>query len=112
MPTVFVPQEPSKFDRATDLWIPTVDLKPAEEFGKLAIMMPPGAARLPTPALVRVLKERLAHWQLGDYFIAVGSPVLIAASIGIIVREKKVDCLNLLTWDKFTRSYKCAEIVL
>lgn len=101
---VYAPQVPSRYDAATRLWIPTMDLAPAKRFGELVILLPPGTNRMPTEELIEALRNRMADFKAGDHLIAVGDPLLIAAASIIAVRQAAGE-LRMLKWDRVTSAY-------
>ena len=111
MSKVYVPQLPSRFDAATRLWIPSVNLFPAEKFGEIVTMLPPNANRLHTAPLVQALKEAMADYTAEDFIVAVGDPSLIAAASCIAVR-KTGGVLRMLKWDRHTSDYLPVEVQL
>jgi len=111
MSKVFVPQQPSRFDAATRLWIPTVNLDPAKEYGDVEVMLPPNANRLHTAPLIAALKDKMAGFTDDDYIVAVGDPSLIAAAACIAAR-KTGGSLKMLKWDRMSRNYISVEIQL
>ena len=111
MATVFIPQQPARCDRATELWMPTVDVNPAMKFGNLKIMFDMHTSRVPLDKLRVPLMRMLDEFQRDDYLVAIGDPSIIAmcaAYIGL----KNNGYLRLLTWDRFEHSYICREIDL
>ena len=111
MSKVFVPQQPSRFDAATRLWIPTVNLDPAKEYGAVEVMLPPNANRLHTAPLIAALKDKMSEFTEHDYIVAVGDPSLIAAAACIAAR-KTGGLLKMLKWDRMSRNYISVEIQL
>lgn len=111
MPKVFIPQIPSRFDSATKLWIPTVNMDAAKSFGDLVVMLPPNANRMHTAPLVQAVKERMSDYCEDDCIVAVGDPSLIAAAACIAVR-KAHGTLRLLKWDRMSSSYIAVEMEL
>lgn len=111
MPKVFVPQVPSRYDGATRLWIPTVNLDNAKTFGELVVMLPPNANRMHTAPLVTAVREMMADYTEDDCIVAVGDPSLIAAAACVAVR-KAHGKLRLLKWDRMTSSYIAVEMEL
>lgn len=111
MPKVYVPQQPSRFDAATRLWIPNVNLSPAAQFGEVIIMLPPNANRLHTAPLVAALKERMADFCDEDWIVAVGDPSLIAAA-AVIAAGKASGVLRVLKWDRIASNYIPVEMSL
>lgn len=111
MTKVYVPQQPSRFDSATRLWIPTINLDSAKAFGEVLVMLPPNANRLHTAPLVAALKEQMAECTAEDYIVAVGDPSLIAAAACIAAR-KTGGLLRMLKWDRMSSTYIPVEIQL
>lgn len=111
MSKVYVPQQPSRFDSATRLWIPTVNLDPARTYGELVVMLPPNANRLHTAPLIVALREQMATYGEDDYIVAVGDPSLIAAA-ACIATSKAHGKLRMLKWDRMTSNYIPVEIQL
>lgn len=111
MSKVFVPQQPSRFDAATRLWIPTVNLDPAKEYGAVEVMLPPNANRLHTAPLIAALKDKMSEFTEDDYIVAVGDPSLIAAA-ACIASRKTGGLLKMLKWDRMSRNYIPVEIQL
>jgi hypothetical protein len=108
MPKVYAPQVPSKFDPATKLWVPSINLDPAKQFGDLVVMLPPNANRLHINPLVVALREQMKDFAPEDYVIAVGDPSLIAAASCIAVKKTN-GLLRILKWDRQTSSYIAVE---
>lgn len=109
MTRVFVPQVPSRFDATLNAWLPTVNLKPAERYGELVVMLPPHANRLGTAPLVTALRERMVTFGEDDWLVALGDPSLIAAAACIAARR----CggrLRLLKWDRIASQYITTEM--
>lgn len=108
MPKVYAPQMPSRYDNATRLWIPTVNLAPAEKFGEVVVALPPNANRLHLAPLIVALKEQMADYGPEDYVVAVGDPSLIAAA-ACIASRKTGGLLRILKWDRQTGQYLAVE---
>lgn len=109
MPRVFAPQQPAKFDNDTHLWIPTMNLKPAEKWGELVVLFPQSVSRANTAPLIEAMKERMRDFTEDDCIIAVGDPALIAAAACISARL----CggkLRMLKWDRMSRDYILVEV--
>lgn len=106
---VFAPQLPSKFDTSVRLWVPTMNLQPAEKFGKLVVMLPPAASRLATAPLLTTIKEQMEDFNINDWLVAVGDPSLLAAAACIAAR-KTGGVLRLLKWDRQTHDYVAVEM--
>ena len=109
MATVFAPQQPSRYDATLQLWVPSMNLAPAERYGQLVILLPPNLNSAQTAPLVQVMKERMAHYTAADCIIAVGDPSLIAAAAGIALK-KTGGLLRLLKWDRQAKDYLLTEM--
>ena len=109
MANVYAPQQPSRFDLSTKLWIPTMNMHPAEKFGKLKVMLPPDANRLHTAPLLAALKDAMDEFNATDYLVCVGDPTLIAAAACIAAR-KTGGKLRLLKWDRMSSDYIAVEL--
>lgn len=110
-PRVFVPMVPSRWDTTLSMWIPTVNIAPAERHGELNVLLPPDANRLHTAPLVAALKERMRDFGENDYLVALGDPSLLAAAACIAVRQTGGK-LRMLKWDRRTADYLITEIAL
>jgi hypothetical protein len=104
MPKVYAPQVPSKFDPATKLWVPSINLDHANSFGEVVVMLPPNANRLHINPLIVALREQMKDYNEEDYVVAVGDPSLIAAASCIAAR-KTGGLLRILKWDRQSSSY-------
>jgi len=111
MPRVFIPQVPSRFDGSTNLWVPTVNIKPAEKFGEIVIMLPPAAARSGIDACAAVIKERMSEFTREDYLLALGDPTLYAIA-ACFAAEKAGGLLRMLKWDRLNSGYVLEEVDL
>lgn len=110
-PRVFAPQVPSRYDTATRLWIPTINMEPARKHGELVVVLPPNANRLHTAPLVQAMRERMADYGPEDALVAVGDPTLIA--IGAVIAARATGGrLRMLKWDRMAGDYLLAEVVL
>ena len=105
-PRVFITQIPSKRDPATHKWMPTVNIAPAQRFGKVVVMLPPNAQWGASTEIVRLLKARLAEegFTPDDYLLPMGSPAVMAAASAIVARRGN-GAVRLLEWDRTTSAY-------
>lgn len=108
MPKVYAPQVPSKYDAATRLWVPSINLDPARQHGELVVMLPPNANRLHISPLIVALREQMKDFGPEDYVVAVGDPSLIAAA-ACIAAKKTGGLLRVLKWDRQSGSYIAVE---
>lgn len=108
MPKVYAPQVPSKYDAASRLWVPSINLDRARDHGELVVMLPPNANRLHMHPLIGALREQMKDYGPEDYIVAVGDPSLIAA-VACIAARKTGGLLRMLKWDRQTSSYIAVE---
>jgi hypothetical protein len=110
--TVYVTQVPHKKDKETGAFVPTVNLSPAGEFGKLVVMMPPRAAFFSTGDLVNQMREHLYNYDIekGDSIVALGDPAVIAVAFAILGKEKGK--FIVLKWDKNSGRYLPSRVVV
>lgn len=109
MAKVYAPQQPSRFDIGTRLWIPTMNMDPAAKHGELVVLLPPNANRLHTAPLLAALKDGMDKFTADDFLVCVGDPSIIAAAACIAVR-KTGGLLRLLKWDRLTSDYIATEL--
>ena len=109
MNKVYVPQQPSRYDTATRLWIPTINLDQAKQYGEVIVMLPPNANRLHTAPLVSALKDKMEDYGSEDYLVAVGDPSILAAAACIAAR-KTGGILRVLKWDRLSANYIPVEM--
>lgn len=108
MPRVYVPMQPAKLDPATRLWIPTANLKPAEQYGELVIMFQQTVSRAPSDLVIEELRAKMNDFGDDDYVCAVGDPALIAAAACIAARRNG-GRVRLLRWDRQAHGYNLVE---
>jgi hypothetical protein len=104
---VFAPTLPSRWDAPTKLWIPTLDLKPAERFGDVCVVLPPDAYRAGLGPCLPAMSEAMKDFSEHDYIIAVGDPGFIGAAA--ILAYKRTGRLRMLKWDRRADDYFCVE---
>lgn len=109
-PRVYITQVPHKRDRETNVFIPTVNIAPATEHGEIDVIMPPRASFYATGDLVRLLRDRLQHYdfEAGDSLVAMGDPTIIAVACAILGRE--FGAFRLLKWDRNVGRYMASVI--
>lgn len=108
-PRVFAPQVPSRYDSATRLWVPTMNMEPAEKHGKLVVMLPPNANRMHTAPLIAAMREQMADYTDSDMLVAVGDPTLIAVA-ALIAARKTGGPVRMLKWDRMAGDYLVVDV--
>ena len=101
--TVYILQNPKKWDRVAEVWVDKYDFKPAEKYGSLHYVIEDNRTPFSGWPFIRKLKEELADYDEQDYILATGSPETIFLA-GMIVQQR-VGCVNLLTYDKQKQDY-------
>lgn len=110
-PKVFVTQVPSRRDAQSGLWVPTVNIAPAEQFGEVVTLLPAGSQFFAATETIRLIKTRLNEldYQQGDYLLPLGNPIIMAVASAIAARRTN-GCLNVLVWDRQTSCYVPYEL--
>lgn len=105
-PRVFVPQIPSRRDSESRIWVPTVNIKPAEAFGEVVVLLPPGSQFFAAKEMTRLIKQRLHDESFNetDYLLPLGSPTAMAVTAAIAARRLN-GRLNILVWDGQSGTY-------
>lgn len=90
--------------------VPSLDFRPAEKFGDLVTIFPPGAGQVTfSPQTALGLARRiLSRMTRDDYLVLVGDPVMIGLCVA--VAAELVGRVKLLRWDKRTLSYFPVEV--
>jgi hypothetical protein len=108
MNTVWVPQQPSRYDQVEGVWVPTVNLRPAAVYGQIEVLLPPGMSPIALVPIKQALKEKLANSQPDDLLLAVGDPSIIA--LCAVILAMKHGKLIMLKWDKNNGDYFKVEV--
>lgn len=107
MPRVFVTQLPSRLEDG--VWVPSVDVSPAKEFGELVFVIPPGLNHPTADTVIQQLRDRLHDFNsVEDFLLPMGDPVIMAAASALLGR--RTSWFRLLKWDRITRRYNVFEI--
>lgn len=103
---VFITQVPSRRDPETKLWVPKVNISPAEQHGEVHILLPPGTQFYAASETTRLIRQRLHEldYQQGDFLLPMGDTVIIAVASAIAARRSN-GTLNVLMWDKHSSRY-------
>lgn len=107
-PIVYVPQLPARYDPATQVWIPTINIDPAKAWGDIKIMFPQTVSRMATAPLIEAMREIMKEVKADDAVCAVGDPALIAAAACMMT--KRTGVLRLLRWDRYAKDYLLVEV--
>lgn len=107
MSKVLVTQVPSRYDKASEQWTPTVDITSATEFGEIVELLPPNAGWFTDDVIHQKLTESLNKHRFvySDYLLLLGSPVVMTAAVAIISRLIYPQPIRLLVWDRMSSRY-------
>ena len=100
--TVYVTQEPQARGGR-----PTMDLSPAQEYGEMVFLLPPGPVALSPAPMVRDLRRALAGFTSEDYLLALGDPVAIGIATSV-ASDMSGGLVRMLRWDR--RDHRYVEI--
>lgn len=109
--TVFVVQEPVRFDADRGQWLPTVNLRNAESFGEVQVLIPGDhvhAAMVTQPTIYR-MRRALQGFSKNDYLLPVGDPSLVAMAAGVASKENHGH-YKLLRWNRTEKRYDVVEV--
>ena len=109
MSKVYIPQMPTRFDRATNLWIPTINITPAKRFGDLVTMLPSAATRNSIETCTQVLNDCMEDYGPEDVIVALGDPSVYAIAACIAVKKTN-GLLRMLKWDRQLGDYLLVEV--
>ncbi len=107
---VFAVQVPTYYDQQTGEYKSQFDLSPAQEYGRVSILLDSNIKPFDTEKLVRILRNKLADFCDDDYLICIGNPVVqsIAFAIAAEMNDGFVTCLQ---WTK-NRNYVAIPVDL
>lgn len=100
--TVYVTQEPQARGGR-----PMMDLSPAQEYGEMVFLLPPGPVALSPAPMIRDLRRALEGFTEDDYLLALGDPVAIGAATAVAA-ERTGGKVRMLRWDR--RDHRYIEI--
>jgi len=83
-----------------------MNIAPAQEYGEVVTLLPPGSQFFAAKEAVRLIKHRLHEldYSQGDFLLPLGTPVIMAVASAIAARRTN-GCLNVLVWDRQTSKY-------
>lgn len=91
-----------------DTWVDKYDLSKAEKFGKIQCLLQPNVNSNNLHKHLDRLKHGLKDFQLEDYLLCIGSPVLIAASAHIAMHHT-CGLIQFLQWSNKERDYHSVQ---
>lgn len=111
-PKVHVPVIPTRYDRATDTRVPSIDLNTAERYGELFPMTPHDTVVTPenVQSLIECVKDRVAEFDPEDYLLLCGDALLMSAALTYAVDQHGT--IKVLRWDRRRKAYDVMEVTL
>jgi len=107
MRKVFIPQLPTRFDKATNTRVPSIDTNPAAAFGELVTMYDSAVTK---GEAITDLRENGVAIGPDDYIMAVGDiTLLVAVTMAAVKRNGKA---TLLRWSNAQNNYFVEEVIL
>lgn len=109
---VYIPHLPTRYDRATESRVPSIDINPARQYGEFVRLLDPEKnvhAGMLADAIEEV-GDNMADFNEEDAILAVGDVVLIAAAIAK-ANDIHGSC-RVLRWDRTSKSYDLIEVCL
>lgn len=103
MPTVFVPHLTNRFEAQLGRRVPVKDISQATQFGNLEIIIESAGSVAFIPSMQEEVARKMANFKDGDYILAIGDPVIIAACA--IQAAKCGKEILFLKWNRATSTY-------
>ena len=100
---VFMTQRPMYRDRATGEFVDKFDLEPAEKFGPIIEVLPPGNIKI-RPDTIEQIHRNMDDFSDQDYLLNVGDPLAMAA-VACIASQRTGGVLRVLRWCRFSGAY-------
>lgn len=92
--------------------VPGRNLTPARQFGELRLLLPSRQILLAPEQAIKTLYEKLSGQNLDDdYLVLIGDPIAIGMSV-FVAAECNGGVINVLKWDRETRSYNPVKLDL
>ena len=110
-PRVFVVHETLRPDPNTGALVADKDLSPAEAWGELVHVVPPGRQTFDVRPVVGIIEDALADITDDDYLLLTGYPEYIAIA-GAVASYNLGGRLRLLKWNRRERVYSPITVEL
>jgi hypothetical protein len=106
MRKVYIPIVPTRYDSASKMKVPSLDLNPAEKWGELVVMVDNPGRVEDNLAEIRQKAQRITSQ---DFILAAGDLVALAAAIAHALVKNGV--VTVLRWDKRKQDYSPVEVL-
>lgn len=101
---VYVVQRPTFKNPATGQYEDKFDLTPALSFGEIVEILKPGNISQDSQNILKYMLQKMEDFQEGDYLLALGDPVAIAAA-SCVALDITGGVVQMLKWDKIGKVY-------
>lgn len=108
MTRVFIPILPTRYDKATDKRVPSLDLNAAAKYGELVNMLIGPVGKEELPEALDNIREQSQYIEKNDLVLVVGDVVLVAAAIAYV--SQRNGSVNVLRWDRQRRDYDVVKV--
>jgi len=108
---IFIPNLPTRFDRSTNRRVPSIDINPAADWGKLIHLTDPetsiNSKSLQSAAYDASINLAF-NFENGDAILCVGDIALV----GIVIAQVRLSGapIRLLRWDRYDKKYELVEV--
>lgn len=110
-PRVFIIHESTRINQATGAVVGDKDLSPAEAWGTLVHVLPPGRVTSDPRPVLEIIEKALEDITFDDYLLLTGYPEYIAMA-GAVASRNLDGQLRLLKWNRRERVYAPIELNL
>lgn len=110
MPKVYIPHVAMKVDKSNGQRVAVYDFTEAAFHGQLVEVLPRNVDVSDFRALPYAVKNGLDSFKADDFLLCVGDPIVIALCAGVLLRDLKD--LNMLKWDRDTKTYHKVSVTL
>jgi len=104
MNKVYLVQSTKRRHNETGELVDRFNIEPALRYGQIIELLPGGPVITSTAPMITTLRYKLRNYSDRDYILAIGGPAEIGAAVAIAA-AKNGGRVNMLVWDKPTRSY-------
>lgn len=108
MPKVYVINEPMKWSKPLRMMSRAIDISPAERYGQLVFLLPPGNIEVDDPKILEQLHAGLSTFGPLDYLLPIGHPIAIGYACSIATARTK-GRIKQLHWIEFDHAYRVIE---
>ena len=104
MSKVYVVQEPTKYDPVSKTHQARLDLSPAQAFGELVFLVPPGFFGFDPSTVIQGMAAKLIDYSDDDYILCTGAPDAIGWAVAIAARKNN-GRVKTLSWRNTEKKY-------